>query len=87
MNFHLFRLALIHKAPQNLPAGSIEAALSWGRNFTYDVIMELADIYMRAGSPKQLVSSVLFLVKRFFSEFDCSCSTRTSPFVPNSEIG
>ncbi|VDO00681.1 unnamed protein product, partial [Rodentolepis nana] len=55
------RLALIHKTPQNVPTGSIVAALSWGRNFTYDLIMELADIYMRAGSPKQLNSTALAL--------------------------
>ncbi|KAM7543213.1 hypothetical protein Aperf_G00000011915 [Anoplocephala perfoliata] len=55
------RLALIQRAPQNAPASSIEAALNWGRNFTYDVIMELANIYMRAGSPKQLNSTAVAL--------------------------
>ncbi|BHF69185.1 hypothetical protein SprV_0301222800 [Sparganum proliferum] len=38
---------------------SVESALNWSHLFPFEVLMELAEIYMRAASPKQLDSTAL----------------------------
>lgn len=54
-----FRLTLTLRTADSIPTGSIQTAFTWGQSFTFDLIMELSKIYMRAASPKQMVGSKL----------------------------
>ncbi|KAL5969848.1 Serine/threonine-protein kinase atr, partial [Taenia solium] len=53
------RLTLTLRAAESIPTGSIQTAFNWSHSFTFDVIMELSKIYMRAASPKQMDSAAL----------------------------
>ncbi|VDK33753.1 unnamed protein product [Taenia asiatica] len=53
------RLTLTLRAAESIPTGSIQTAFNWSQSFTFDVIMELSKIYMRAASPKQMDSAAL----------------------------
>uniref|UniRef100_A0A0X3Q239 Serine/threonine-protein kinase ATR n=1 Tax=Schistocephalus solidus TaxID=70667 RepID=A0A0X3Q239_SCHSO len=51
---------VLSSGPTDTPStGSVEKALNWSHLFPFDVLMELAKIYMRAASPKQLDSTAL----------------------------
>ncbi|VDD74871.1 unnamed protein product [Mesocestoides corti] len=53
------RLSFTVCPSESTPVGSVSAALNWAHLFPFDVLMELAKIYMRAASPKQLDSAAL----------------------------
>nr|VZI35142.1 unnamed protein product [Spirometra erinaceieuropaei] len=53
------RLVLSSDLADTPSTASVESALNWSHLFPFEVLMELAEIYMRAASPKQLDSTAL----------------------------
>nr|CDS19281.1 phosphatidylinositol 3 and 4 kinase [Echinococcus granulosus] len=73
------RLTLTLRTIESSPTGSIQTAFNWGHSFTFDVIMELAKIYMRGASPKQMDSAALAIQEllRLFAVSGASSNTDT----------